>query len=60
MAEQLIMRGELHGHTGWVTSLATSMEKYVKRIKTKDINLSEGTDRLLAPTCSSPLLATRL
>jgi len=29
MAEQLIMRGELHGHSGWVTSLATSMEKYV-------------------------------
>jgi len=30
MAEQLIMRGELHGHSGWVTSLATSMEKYVR------------------------------
>jgi len=35
MAEQLIMRGELHGHSGWVTSLATSMEKYVERIKRK-------------------------
>lgn len=28
MAEQLILRGELTGHNGWVTSLATSMEKY--------------------------------
>jgi len=27
MAEQLVLRGELHGHTGWVTSLATSAEK---------------------------------
>ncbi|RMZ81696.1 hypothetical protein DV737_g2399, partial [Chaetothyriales sp. CBS 132003] len=26
MAEQLIMRGELTGHSGWVTSLATSQE----------------------------------
>jgi hypothetical protein len=29
MAEQLIMRGELVGHSGWVTSLATSLEKSV-------------------------------
>jgi len=31
MTEQLIMRGELHGHSGWVTSLATSLEKWVIR-----------------------------
>ena len=28
MSEQLALRGELVGHNGWVTSLATSMEKY--------------------------------
>jgi hypothetical protein len=28
MAEQLIHRGTLEGHSGWVTSLATSLEKY--------------------------------
>ncbi|GKT90431.1 uncharacterised protein [Colletotrichum tofieldiae] len=28
MAEQLILKGTLEGHNGWVTSLATSMEKY--------------------------------
>jgi hypothetical protein len=27
MAEQLIHRGTLEGHSGWVTSLATSLEK---------------------------------
>jgi hypothetical protein len=27
MAEQLIHRGTLEGHSGWVTSLATSHEK---------------------------------
>jgi len=27
MAEQLIHRGTLEGHNGWVTSLATSLEK---------------------------------
>lgn len=32
MAEQLVLRGTLEGHTGWVTSLATSLEKYVPRI----------------------------
>ena len=26
MAEQLVMRGQLEGHSGWVTSLATSLE----------------------------------
>ncbi|KAJ3518937.1 hypothetical protein NM208_g14324 [Fusarium decemcellulare] len=26
MAEQLILKGTLEGHNGWVTSLATSME----------------------------------
>ena len=30
MAEQLIQRGTLEGHSGWVTSLATSLEKSVK------------------------------
>ena len=29
MAEQLILKGSLEGHSGWVTSLATSLEKYV-------------------------------
>ena len=29
MSEQLVMRGTLEGHTGWVTSLATSLEKLV-------------------------------
>jgi hypothetical protein len=29
MAEQLVLRGTLEGHSGWVTSLATSLEKYV-------------------------------
>ncbi len=29
MAEQLILKGTLEGHAGWVTSLATSLEKYV-------------------------------
>lgn len=29
MAEQLIHRGTLEGHSGWVTSLATSLEKSV-------------------------------
>jgi guanine nucleotide-binding protein subunit beta-2-like 1 protein len=28
MAEQLVLRGTLEGHSGWVTSLATSLEKY--------------------------------
>ena len=28
MTEQLVMRGTLVGHSGWVTSLATSLEKY--------------------------------
>ena len=28
MAEQLMIRGTLEGHSGWVTSLATSLEKY--------------------------------
>jgi hypothetical protein len=27
MAEQLVLRGTLEGHNGWVTSLATSLEK---------------------------------
>lgn len=26
MGEQLVMRGTLEGHSGWVTSLATSLE----------------------------------
>lgn len=30
MTEQLIHRGTLEGHSGWVTSLATSLEKSVK------------------------------
>jgi hypothetical protein len=29
MAEQLVMKGTLEGHSGWVTSLATTPEKYV-------------------------------
>jgi hypothetical protein len=29
MAEQLVLRGTLEGHSGWVTSLATSLEKWV-------------------------------
>lgn len=29
MSEQLVLRGTLEGHSGWVTSLATSLEKYV-------------------------------
>jgi hypothetical protein len=29
MAEQLIQRGTLEGHSGWVTALATSLEKSV-------------------------------
>jgi len=28
MAEQLVLRGTLEGHSGWVTALATSLEKY--------------------------------
>jgi hypothetical protein len=31
MAEQLVLRGTLEGHSGWVTSLATSLEKCVPR-----------------------------
>lgn len=31
MGEQLVMRGTLKGHSGWVTSLATSLEKLVKK-----------------------------
>jgi len=31
MAEQLVLRGTLEGHSGWVTSLATSLEKCVFR-----------------------------
>jgi hypothetical protein len=31
MAEQLVLRGTLEGHSGWVTSLATSLEKCVYR-----------------------------
>ena len=30
MTERLINRGTLEGHSGWVTSLATSLEKSVK------------------------------
>ena len=33
MSEQLVMRGTLEGHTGWVTSLATSLEKLVLAFK---------------------------
>lgn len=32
MAEQLVLRGTLEGHSGWVTSLATSLEKCVYSI----------------------------
>lgn len=32
MAEQLVLRGTLEGHSGWVTSLATSLEKCVEEI----------------------------
>jgi hypothetical protein len=28
MTEALILKGTLEGHSGWVTSLATSIEKY--------------------------------
>lgn len=35
MGEQLVMRGTLKGHSGWVTSLATSLEKLVKKKKKK-------------------------
>lgn len=31
MGEQLVMRGTLKGHSGWVTSLATSLEKLVEK-----------------------------
>lgn len=31
MTEQLILKGTLEGHSGWVTSLATSIEKYAPR-----------------------------
>jgi hypothetical protein len=30
MAEQLVQKGEMEGHSGWVTSLATSLEKSVQ------------------------------
>jgi len=30
MGEQLVLRGTLEGHSGWVTALATSLEKYAK------------------------------
>jgi len=36
MAEQLILKGTLEGHNGWVTSLATSMEKYARPINRAD------------------------
>jgi hypothetical protein len=31
--EQLVLRGTLEGHNGWVTSLATSLEKCAKEIE---------------------------
>ncbi len=31
MSEQLVLRGTLEGHSGWVTCLATSLEKYESR-----------------------------
>ena len=30
MSEQLVLKGTLEGHSGWVTSLATSPEKYAE------------------------------
>lgn len=47
MGEALVMRGELKGHNGWVTCLATSMEKYV------DFGVGSllQADRNIAPTC---------
>jgi hypothetical protein len=38
MAEQLIIRGTLEGHSGWVTALATSLEKSVQ-VPSIDIRL---------------------
>jgi len=37
MTEQLVHRGSLEGHSGWVTSLATSMEKYIAEATTNEI-----------------------
>ena len=57
MAEQLVMRGTLEGHSGWVTSLATSLEKSV----VKWISRQEAqTDSYVAQTCSSLAVVTRL
>ena len=50
------MRGVLEGHSGWVTSLATSLEKYVSPCRT-----SKSTLRLLlAQTCSYQAVVTSL
>lgn len=58
MAEQLVMRGTLVGHSGWVTSLATSLEKYEPE------GLVSGVKKLLtaqiAQTCFSLDLVTSL
>lgn len=65
MAEQLVLRGTLEGHSGWVTSLATSLEKCVYGNvdgggSGMTAALRKSTDMRSAPTCSSPARATRL
>ena len=64
MAEQLIMRGELVGHNGWVTSLATSMEKYVPLRPNGEATIMAPKMRLTrpfaVPICCCQAAETRL
>jgi len=58
MAEQLVLRGTLEGHSGWVTSLATSLEKCASTKSTYSFSDGE-TDMRPALTCFSRDRATR-
>lgn len=55
MTEQLVHRGTLEGHSGWVTSLATSLEKYGEDICANPV----VTDMASAQTCSFREVATK-
>ena len=56
-----MLKGTLEGHSGWVTSLATSPEKYAEH----RVNLGGEIRRMWAdsqvtvPTCSSLPVATK-
>lgn len=56
MGEQLVMRGTLEGHSGWVTSLATTLEKSVNLFDQHGI---QALTVIVAQICFSPAAATK-